>query len=205
MDLTFFYAPGTISLASIIALEETGLPYTLKRVDFGAAQQKSPEFLKINPKGRVPALVTDQGILTETPAILTYIADLAPTSGLMPTDPWAAAQVQSIMSYLASTVHIAHAHRMRGHRWADGQVAQDAMKARVAGNMTECFELIEAEMLKAPWIMGADYSLADPYMFTIARWLKADGVDPAGLSKITDHMARMAARPAVQRALALAV
>ena len=204
MDLTFFYAPGTISLASVIALEETGIPYTAEKIDFASKQQQSAAFLKVNPKARVPALAGPNGVLTETPAILTYISSIAPEAGLMPTDPWAAAQVQSYMSYFASTVHVNHAHRMRGYRWADGDAAQDAMKARVAGNMSDCFALIERDILRGPWVMGDTYTVADAHLFTIARWLEADGVEPSAHPAIVDHVAAMSERPAVQRAVKLA-
>src|SRR5262249_8401130 len=98
-----YYAPGTCALASHIALEEAGADYTAVRLDFKANQQQSPDFLKLNPKGRVPALVTDRGILTENPAILAYIAQTFPAANLAPLDdPFAFAQVQSINSYLCS-------------------------------------------------------------------------------------------------------
>jgi hypothetical protein len=117
--LTFFYSPGSCALATHLALEHSGLAYTAKKVDFSKQEQRSPEFLKINPKGRVPALVTDAGVLTENPALLVYIAQLAPEANLAPLDdPWLFAQMQSFNSYLASTVHVAHAHRYRGYRWS---------------------------------------------------------------------------------------
>ena len=122
-NVKLYYAPGTCALASHIALEEAGADYTTERLDFKANQQQSPEYLKINPKGRVPALVTDKGILTETPAILAYIAQSFPKAKLAPLDDaFAFAQVQSINSYLCSTVHVAHAHKGRGYRWATRRI-----------------------------------------------------------------------------------
>src|SRR6185437_8440173 len=118
--IKLFYAPHACSLASHITLEEAGVPYTAVRVDFVKSEQRQPEYLAINPKGRVPALVTDRGILTETPAILAFIAQSYPQAALAPLDdPFALAQVQAFNSYLCSTVHVAHAHRVRGNRWAD--------------------------------------------------------------------------------------
>src|SRR6201997_1402757 len=98
-----YYAPGTCALASHIALEEAGADYKAERLDFKANQQQSPEYLKINAKGRVPALVTDKGVITETPAILAYIAQMFPQAHLAPTDPFAFAQVQSFNNYLCAT------------------------------------------------------------------------------------------------------
>ena len=90
-----YYAPGTCALASHIALEEAGASYTAERLDFKNNQQTSPQYLAINPKGRVPALVTDRGTLTETPAILAFIAQSFPQARLVPDDPFAFAQAQS--------------------------------------------------------------------------------------------------------------
>src|SRR6202034_3828193 len=84
--ITLYYAANTCALASHIALEEAGADYTTVRLDFSRSQQRSPEYLAINPKGRVPALVTDRGILTETPALLAFIAQTYPRAGLMPLD-----------------------------------------------------------------------------------------------------------------------
>ena len=87
--LTLFYATNTCSLASHIALEDSGAAYEAKRLDFDAGDQRKPEFLKINPKGRVPALATEFGILTETPAILAFIAQSNPQANLAPVnDTW---------------------------------------------------------------------------------------------------------------------
>jgi glutathione S-transferase len=129
--LKLYYAPGSCALASHIALEEAGATYEAHKIDFSANQQRAPEYLKINPKGRVPALVTDKGILTETPAILVYIAQTHPGAKLAPLDdPYSLAKVQAFNSYLCSTVHVAHAHRVRGGRWADGEAAIADLKAK---------------------------------------------------------------------------
>jgi glutathione S-transferase len=201
--LTLYYAPHTCALASHIALEEAGARYETVRIDFRREEQRGPQYLKINPKGRVPALVTDRGILTETPALLAFIAQSFPEGGLAPLDdPFALAEVQAFNSYLCSTVHIAHAHRMRGYRWADDAAAIEAMKRKVPQSVAEGFGLIEREMLPGPWIMGERYTICDPYLFTLAQWLEADGVDVATLPRVRDHRDRMRDRPAVQRALA---
>jgi glutathione S-transferase len=201
--LTLFYALNTCALASHIALEDSGAAYEAKRLNFAENEQRKLEYLKINPKSRVPALVTDQGILTETPAILVYIAQSFPEANLAPiNDPFRLAQIQAFNSYLCSTVHVAHAHRMRGYRWSDDEAARETMKKKVPQNVGECFDLIEREYFKGPWVMGADYTIADPYLFTIARWLEADSVDPHRFPKVLDHRNRMTERPAVKKVLA---
>jgi len=201
--LTFFYSPGSCALATHLALEHSGLAYTAKKVDFSKQEQRSPEFLKINPKGRVPALVTDAGVLAENPALLVYIAQLAPEANLAPLDdPWLFAQMQSFNSYLASTVHVAHAHRYRGYRWSDDEAAIATMVKKVPQNMRDCFSLIESDYLRGPWVLGDMYSVSDMYLFTICRWLAGDEVDINEFPRVADHFRRMQELPAVQRILA---
>lgn len=201
--MILYYAPHTCSLASHIALEHAGARYELRRIDFGANEQRSPGFLKVNPKARVPALVTERGILTETPAMLVFIAQSFPAARLAPIeDPFALAEVQAFNSYLCSTVHIAHAHRMRGYRWADDPAALEAMKKKVPQSVGECFGLIEREMLRGPWVMGDAYTVCDMYLFTLAQWLEADGVDLARLPRVAEHRRRMSENPVVARAIA---
>ena len=197
-----YYAPGTCALASHITLEEAGAAYTAERLDFKNNQQNSAEYLAINPKGRVPALVTDRGVLTETPAMLAFIAQGFPEAKLAPSDAFAFAQAQSFNSYLCSTVHVAHAHKGRGYRWAFDESSFADMKRKVPETMGACFALIERSMLKGPWVMGEQYSICDPYLYTIALWLEGDSVDLAGLPKVADHRKRMSERPAVQKVLA---
>jgi len=201
--LKLYYAPGTCAVASHIALEETGVDYEAVRLNFAAEDQRKADYLAINPKGRVPALVTDRGTLTETPAILAYIAQTFPAARLAPIeDPFAFAEVQVFNAYLCSTVHIAHAHRPRAYRWADDEAAIKAMQRKVPQNMADCFDLIEAQMFKGPWVMGDSYTIADPYLFTITRWLEGDSVDPRRFARVWDHHQRMLDRPAVARVLA---
>ncbi len=201
--LTFFYSPGSCALATHLALEHSGLEYTAKKLDFSKQEQRSPEFLKINPKGRVPALVTDAGVLTENPALLVYIAQLAPDAKLAPLDnPWLFAQMQSFNSYLASTVHVAHAHRYRGYRWSDDEAAIATMVQKVPQNMRDCFSLIENDYLRGPWVLGDLYSVSDMYLFTICRWLPGDEVDINEFPRVADHFRRIQEIPAVQKILA---
>ncbi|MSP76576.1 MAG: glutathione S-transferase [Rhodospirillaceae bacterium] len=203
--LKLYYAAHTCSLATHIVLEDVGADYSTVRVDFAKEQQKSPEFLKVNPKARVPALVTDRGILTETPAMLVYVAQSFPQSRLaLMDDPFAFAQVQAFNAYLCSHLHVAHAHRMRGHRWvdADDKASIAAMQRKVPESVGGAFELIECEMLKGPWVMGEHYTICDPYLFTLAQWLEKDGVDPKRIPRVVDHRRRMAERPGVKKAIA---
>jgi glutathione S-transferase len=199
----FYYAPISCSLAAHIALEQAGATYEAERVDFTKNAQREPAYLGVNPKGRVPALVTGHGVLTETLAILAFVAQSFPKADLAPLDdPFAFAQVQAFNSYLCATVHVAHAHRMRGYRWADDPAALEAMKRKVPQSVGECYALIEKEMLAGPYVMGERYTISDPYLYTLAQWMEADGLDRRQFPKVQAHFERVGARPAVQRALA---
>lgn len=203
--LMLYYAPHTCALATHIALEEAGADYRAKRIDFSRDEQRSPAYLKINPKGRVPALATGRGILTETPAMLVYVAQSFPTARLAPMDDaFALAEIQAFNAYLCSTVHVAHAHRMRGYRWVDADDAPSlaAMKRKVPESVGACFELIERDMLRGPWVMGERFTICDPYLFTLAQWLEADGVDLAKLPRVLDHRRRVGERAATKKAIA---
>jgi glutathione S-transferase len=200
--MKLFHSWGACSLASLIALEEAGADYELCVISTAAGDQRKPEYLAVNPKGRVPALVTEEGVLTETPAILAYVAQAYPKADLAPADPWAFARMQAFNSYLCSTVHVAHAHKHRGYRWATQESSFADMRAKVAENEAECFRLIETEYLTAPYVMGEQFTVADGYLFTVAGWLEDDGVDVSQLPRVREHFERVRARPAVDRALA---
>ena len=199
-----YFAPGTCALASHIALEMAGADYVAVKLNFRAGQQQAPDYLAINPKGRVPALVTARGVITETPALLLYIAQMHPQAGLAPLDdPFALAELQAVNSYLCSTAHVAHAHRPRAYRWADDEAAQRSMQAKVAQNMGDCFAYIEAQVLRGPWVMGDAFTVADPYLFTVGNWLADDGVDIERFPRVAAHNRRMRELPAVQHVLTL--
>ena len=201
--IKLFYAPHTCSLASHIALEDAAAEYATVRINFADDEQRKPAYLAVNPKGRVPALATDRGILTETPAMLAFIAQSFPQARLAPVDdPFLFAEVQAFNSYLCATLHVAHSHRMRGNRWADDPAAIMAMQRKVPESVSACYELIEANMLRGPWVMGESYTICDPYLFTMAQWLEQDGVDPARFPKVMSHRRRMSERPTVQKAIA---
>jgi glutathione S-transferase len=201
--LTFYFAPRTCALATHIALEDAGARYEARRLDFSKSEQRGPDYLKINPKGRVPALVTDRGVLTETPALLVYVAQTHPSARLAPLDdPFAFAECQAFTNYLCATVHVAHAHLPRGSRWADEPASIEDMKRKTPSNMRDCFRLIARDLFRGPWALGEAYSIVDPYLYTITTWLPAHGIDVAEFPPIADHYRRMSAREGVKRALA---
>ena len=200
--LTLYYPPRTCALATHIALIDAGADYTLHRIDFSKGEQRAPEFLALNPKGRVPALATPQGILTENTALLTYIAQTHPKANLAPADPFGLAKLQAFTAFLSSTLHVAHAHGPRGNRWTDDPAALAALKSYVPTSVTAAFKLVEDSMLEGPFVMGDTYTIADPYLFTMSTWIEGDQVDTTQIPRVMAHRAMMSQRPSVIRALA---
>ena len=199
MSITLYTARASIGVASHVALEESGLDYEVVELDFSKQQQSGEGYLKINPKARVPSLVVEQGILTETPAILTYLARCAPDSSIaLPEDAFAYAEIQSFNSYLCSTVHVAHAHKMRGTRWAEDEATIKSMTDNVPRTMALCFDMIEKQMLKSPWVHGEQFSISDPYLYRMSSWLKGDGVDIGRYPKVKAHHSAMEQRASVK-------
>lgn len=198
----FFYAQHTCSLASHIALEESGAVYRIHRLNLDSRDHHSQQYLSLNPKARVPTLITPEGVLTETPAILFYLAQIAPASCLAPiADTYSFSRIQEFNSFIASTLHVAHAHRMRGHRWVDDELAIVAMQKKVAENMTAAYTYIEHNFLQTDYVVGDQFSIADAYLFTFAQWLEDDGVDPAVFPKIIAHRQKIGSRDSVMKAL----
>jgi len=201
--MKLYYMPGTIALAVRIVLEDAGAAFESELVDFRTDAQRAPEYLAINPKSRVPALVTDRGVLTETPAMLAYIAQTYPEARLAPfEDPFALAQVQDFNTYLCGTVHVAMAHRYRGYRWADDPDAIKAMAAKSPEVVIGCFRVIEETLLRGPWVMGDRYTICDPYLYVLSGWLDRDRIDRTQVPAVDAHFRRMSERPGVRKVLA---
>ena len=201
--LTFYYARNTCAFAAHVVLEDANATYDSIEIDFKTEEQKSSNYKKINPKQRVPTLITPNGILTETPAILTYIAQEHPEMDLIPDNNFDFAKAQSFNIYLASTVHVAHAHKHRGARWATDEFALENMTAKVTENMTECGLFIEKRLLEGPWVLGKKYSICDPYLAVITRWFTDDNVDTSRFPRILEHNQLIQDRPSMKKVMKL--
>ena len=203
MKLKLFYAPGACSLAPHICLLEAGAEFEAVRVNLREGEQLRPEFRAVNPLGRVPAIAGDQGILTENPAILAWIAGTWPAARLAPLDDaWASGQVNSFNAFIASSVHIAFALIFRPGRYGEGEPAVEAMKARGPVLLRDYFGLIESRLEAGPWVHGEAYSTSDPYLYVMSRWLQAQpAAEPHRFVRVRAHIERMQSRPAVQQAL----
>jgi glutathione S-transferase len=203
--LKLFYSPNACSLSTHIALAEAGADFEAVRLDLKAGDQHKPEYLAINPKGRVPALVTPRGTLTECVVILGWVAQSYPDAHLKPDgDFFAFSEMQTFNLYLATTVHIAFAHLFRTERWADSDAAKTEIRAKVPSVLAQVFKLVENRFSDGrPWVCGSQYTVADPYLYVFARWLERDGAGgSSGMPLTRAHRTRMQERAAVKKVLA---
>ncbi len=201
MMLTLYYAKGSSALASHIFLEEVGATYDLHEVPIQAGAHKESDFVAVNPKMRVPALKTPEGIITENPAILNYVAATHPAAGMLPESPFERARIDAFNAYLCATMHVAFAHKLRGTRWADDAAALKDMAAKVPSNLADCAKLLEEHLMVGPWAMGAQYTSCDAYLALVPQWLGKAGVDLSLYPKLSAHRDASLARPATQRVM----
>lgn len=201
MKTTLYYSPAACSLAPHILLEETGADYELIEVNVRQGKTQEPAFLKLNPKGRVPVLVTGDQVLTEVPAICWHIASGA--QHLIPKDVLQQARALEWFNWLSGTLHsVAFAGKWRPHRFVTRQELFDDVHAKADQNLREGFAYIEQCLADRRWALGDDYSLVDPYLFVFYNWTKSIGVDAhAAYPCWHAHASRMLAREAVSRAL----
>jgi len=204
--LKLFYAPNACSLAPHIALTEAGAEFEAARVDFKAGQQRSPEYLAMNPKGRVPALMTPRGLLTENVVILGWVAQMFPAAKLRPDgDFFTFSKMQEFNLYLAATIHVTFTHLFRAERYVESPGAIAETRAKVPATLASQWALIEQRFDDGrPWVMGNQYTVADCYLYVFARWLeRSEAGGSAAMPHTRAHRARMQERAAVQKVLAV--
>ena len=197
--LTLFYAPGACSMAAHIVLEESGEKYEPKRMDLSKGEQKTAEYMKIHPLGRVPALKLDDGTpLTENTAILPF---LGKRFGLWPTDPVKEAQALSVIGFFAASVHPANAHVGRPERYTDDKSAHPGLQAMGKKTYFEYMKQIDGMYGRREWLSDK-YSVLDPYAFVFYVWGVRREMPMAELKNYSAFKDRMLKRPAVQRVAA---
>jgi glutathione S-transferase len=201
--MKLYYAPGACSLAPHIALEEVGAPYELARIDLAANQQNSTEYLRINPKARVPALADGDWVLTEAPAILRYIAARHPAAGLWPWDSREEARCAEWLNWLSSTIQVAFGHVRRAARYASDPRAAEDVAATAKITCRHLWREVDEKIGAGPWAIGDRYSVADALLIVYWTWGRGPvlAFDMAhDFPHWTGHANRLAGRPAVQRA-----
>ncbi len=199
--MKLYYSPGACSLGIHALLEEIGKPYELQLVSLKDGDQRKPAYLAVNPKAKIPALERDDGsLLTEWPAIATYLARSNPSAGLMPSDADAEARALEAMDYIVGTMHMQGFARMaRPENFSPTASDQDAVKARGREIFTNGFALLDKALAGKDYIAGP-YSVADLAVLFVCNWAHRVGVPMP--PNVAAHFARMQQRPAVQRALA---
>ncbi len=197
--LTLFFCPGACSLASHIGLEETGIAYEAKPILLPKGQQRTEDYLKINPRGKVPALSVDGKILVENTAILTYLARRFPEKKLMPNDPADEARCIGTMCWFSSVVHPSYQRLHRPERFADSEVAHGAVKENGRKTFWANCQEIDAMFKGNEWIMGSEYTLVDPYALVFYGWGVRGEFPMKELSAYTAWQERMMKRPTVKK------
>lgn len=204
-SLTLFYSPRACSLACHIALEESGLPFVAQPVRIRAGEHKQEAYLRVNPKGKIPALRIGDETLTEAHAILTYIAGQAPAARLLPPDgTLARARAHEWMNYLSSTVHIAYRPLFRPATMIDDPALYDQIKAYGLPTLRDTLAAVDRRLEGRAYALGDDYSVCDPYLLVFWIWSQREDVVPfmAPMPHYRALAERVLARPATQRALA---
>jgi glutathione S-transferase len=196
--LTLYYGPGACSMAAHIVLEESGETYTPQKVNLAGGEQRSADYLKINPHARVPALKLDDGeTISENTAILPY---LGKRFKLWPTDAKAETRALSLIGWFASSVHAAHAHVGRPERYTADESAFPGIKEAGLKTFHSCLQEIDGLFAGRQWLADS-YSVLDPYAFVFYTWGVRRELPMSALKNYTAFKDRMVARPAVQRVL----
>ena len=199
--LKLYFCPGACSLASHIGLEETGTPYELEPVLLPKKQQQTPEYLKINPRGKVPALAIDGKVLVENTAILTYLARKFPEKKLMPADPLEEAKCIATMCWFSSIVHPSYQRVRRPERFATDPAAHESIKENGKKSYWENCQEIDSMFHGHDWIMGHQYTVVDPYALVFYGWGLNSGFPMQELKAYTAWRERMLKRPAVKKSV----
>jgi len=199
--LTLYFSPGACSLASHIGLEETGAPYELKPILLAKGQQRTDEYLKINPRGKVPALSVDGKVLVENTAILTYLSRRFPEKKLLPSDPAEEARCIGTMCWFSSIVHPSYQRSHRPERFAEGEAAQAAVKENGRKMFWANLQEIDGMIQANDWIMGRDFTAVDGYALVFYGWASRSGFPVQELGAYTAWQERMMNRPSVRKSV----
>lgn len=193
--MKLYYSPGACSLAPHIAMREAGIPVDLKKVDLKAKQYEGGDYKQVNGKGYVPAVETPDGVLTECPVILQYIADQKPDSGLAPKpgDP-ARYKLQEMLNFTTSEMH-------KGFGNFFNPALTEEWRKAVSDRLAIRLDWLSKQLEGRQYAMGDKFTVADAYLFTILNWAGPSKFDLSKWPVITEYHKRVAGRPKVQEAL----
>lgn len=199
-----YYSPGACSLAPHIVLKELGVPHEAICVPTGDEAHRRPEFLKINPLGRLPALALETGVLTEVPAIMLYLAERHDSARLIPQALEQRARLWELLSLIASSIHPAYAMVIRPDRVVSDEVAHAGLQSSGRARFEALLAHVEKHVFtqtSGDWVLPERYTVADPYLFVMYMWARYAGVDARPFERMTAWVRRVRARPAIEAAL----
>lgn len=199
--LTLYFSPGACSMASHIGLEETGAPYEEKPTLLPKGEHKTEAYLKVNPRGKVPALDVDGKVIVENTAILTYLGERFAEKKLLPADPFEKARCISQMAWFSNTPHPAYAHYFRPERFAEGEACVAGVKTVGRKTFWDALSEVDSILKGKEWIMGNQYTVADPYALVFYGWGVRAELEMEKLAAYTAWKERMLKRPAVRKIL----
>lgn len=203
MSLTLYFAGGSCSLPALAGLEEAGANFDTVRLVLAEGDQRSPEYLAIHPRGRVPALDLDGHTIGENAAVLTLLAQRFPAARLLPTDPISLGRAYELIGWFSSSVHVSFSQAFRPERFTRDEAAWPALRAGGRENVLAAYAELDQRLSDGgPWLLGGAFSLLDPYALVFHRWAPRLEIDVAAFPAFSDHARRTAARPSVARALA---
>jgi glutathione S-transferase len=199
--LTLYYSPGSCSIAARIVLDDIGKPYQLERISIRDGEHESARFLQINPRGRIPVLVEDSGVLVENLAILTYLASASPEAKLFPDDLASQAQCLAMLSWLTNTVQPGFSRFFRPYRISADETSHAGIKALAKEFCWSNLAEADAILSRQQWLGGDAYSISDPCGLVYCAWAIRIGLPLQDLKFLAAFKDRMLGRPNVKRIL----
>lgn len=201
MSVVLYYAPHTCALAPYVTLTEAGCPFEVALINMRKKQQMSPEYMKLNPKHKVPTLVVDGMPLTENVAIHTWVARTYPAAKLLPTDPWQELQAISMLAWTASGIHPYLSRINSPAKVCDLPNSEDNIKKHSTEPIMECFAIAE-DLLAGKDYFFANFTAPDAHFFWAMRRGQQLGLDFSAYKNCVAHHQRMLGRPSVQKVVA---
>jgi glutathione S-transferase len=203
MTIVLYYSPGACSFAPHVVLREIGEVFELRRVSTADRDNDSPEYLAVNPKGRIPALIINNFILTENPAILAYLGRKYPEAMLYPsTGKEDEARCLELLAWSSNTVHVTFAQILRPERFVLGATDFPAVQSSGHANFQRCLTIIESHLGQHTFAIGARFSVVDPFWLVFYRWGVRLGYEMESLyPNYTKYVEKLAQRPSVSSAL----
>lgn len=202
MSLTLYFAPGACSFVPHSMLELSGAAFEPHSVKLHKNEQRSPEYLAINPRGQVPVLVDDGQVITQIVAILLHLDAKLPEAGILPASGLARTRALQTLTWMNNTVHPTFTHVFMPDKFTDDEAAKQAIRAHAAKTYKGLLEEIEVMARQAsPWMMGERPGALDAYALTLLRWGGFAGIDPTTHPATWDLAQRFAALPPVARAV----